>query len=54
MNNQELNELLALMAEETMEYRANDYCDIIDIEFIEAMEDQMNTLGCQSYSDIGT
>jgi hypothetical protein len=51
MTEQEMNELLSLMAEETMEYRANDYCDIIDMEFIEAMEDSMNTLGGWSYSE---
>ena len=51
MTEQEMNELLTLIAEETMEYRVNDYCDIIDMEFIEAMEDHMNTLGGWSYSE---
>jgi len=51
VTDQEMDELLALMAEETTEYRVNDYCDIVDMEFIESMEDHMNTLGCHSYSE---
>jgi hypothetical protein len=51
MNEREINELLAEMAEETMEFRANDYCDIVDMEFIESMEFHMNILSCHSYSE---
>jgi len=51
VTDQEMDELLALLAEETTEYRAAWAAEFFRGRPDEAMEDQMNTLASHSYSE---